>query len=161
MTVSVDARIGTELLGYRIEALLGRGGMGVVYVAFDPRLKRRVALKLLAPEIAGDKRSRERFLRESELAASLDHPGIVPIYEARNADGVVVIAMRYVEGIDLRRLLREQQALEPPRALAVCARRARPASPPRPAGRPPSRVRARRVAVTASASAAAEAQRPP
>jgi YVTN family beta-propeller protein len=121
VSVSTDPRIGSELLGYRIEALLGRGGMGVVYRAYDPRLKRRVALKLLAPDLAQDERFRDRFLRESELAASLDHPSIVPIYEARQADGVLLIAMRYVEGSDLTRLLREQSTLDPARAIAICA----------------------------------------
>src|SRR5439155_14192494 len=108
VSVSTDPRIGTDLLGYRIEALLGRGGMGVVYRAFDVRLKRRVALKLLAPDLAVDAGFRERFLRESELAASLDHPGIVPIFEAGEFDGQLFIAMRYVEGSDLTELLREQ-----------------------------------------------------
>ena len=121
MSISVDPRVGSELLGYRIEALLGRGGMGVVYRAYDPRLKRQVALKLLAPELAQDERFRERFLRESELAASLDHASIVPIYEAGEAEGVLFIAMRYVEGSDLTELLQAQGALAPERALAVCA----------------------------------------
>ena len=98
MPVSTDPRIGTEFVGYRIEVLLGRGGMGVVYRAEDLRLKRKVALKLLAPELAEDNRFRERFLRESELAASLDHPHIVPIYSAGEVDGQLFIAMRYVEG---------------------------------------------------------------
>jgi ABC-type branched-subunit amino acid transport system substrate-binding protein/tRNA A-37 threonylcarbamoyl transferase component Bud32 len=119
LPVSADARIGTEVLGYRIEALLGRGGMSVVYRAEDLRLKRRVALKLMAPELAGDERFRERFLRESELAASIDHPSIVPIYEAGEVDGQLYIAMRYVEGTDLKALLREERPLEPGRALAL------------------------------------------
>ncbi len=118
MTTSRDPRIGSELLGYRIEALLGRGGMSVVYRAEDVRLKRKVALKLLAPELAEDERFRERFLRESELAASLDHPSIVPIYDAGEVDGQLYIAMRYVEGTDLKKLLHEG-ALEPKRALAL------------------------------------------
>ena len=95
MPVSTDPRIGTELLGYRIEALLGRGGMGVVYKAYDPRLKRYLALKLVAPQLSDDERFRERFLRESELAASLDHPSIVPIYDAGEVGGQLYIAMRY------------------------------------------------------------------
>ena len=108
-------RIGTELAGYRLEALLGRGGMGVVYRAHDLALDRNVALKLLAPELAEDARFRERFLTESRLAASLDHPNVVPIYDAGEVDGQLYIAMRYVEGSDLKQLLREGP-LEPARA---------------------------------------------
>jgi YVTN family beta-propeller protein len=112
---------GAELAGYRIEALLGRGGMGVVYLAEQLRLKRRVALKLLAPELAADQRFRERFLRESELAASLDHPNVVPIYDAGEADGLLYIAMRYVEGTDLGTLLAQEGPLEPERAVQTVA----------------------------------------
>ncbi len=96
-----DTRIGTEVAGYRIEALIGRGGMGAVYLAEHLRLGRRVALKLLAPELAGNEKFRDRFLRESKIAASIDHPNIVPIYDADEADGVLFLAMRYVEGTDL------------------------------------------------------------
>ena len=120
-TANDDPLIGTELLGYRIEALVGRGGMGVVYIAHDLRLKRRVALKLLAPELARDERFRARFLGESELAASLEHPGVVPIYGAGEATGQLYIAMRLVEGRDLGSLLRTETTLEPARALAICA----------------------------------------
>src|SRR5262245_60237303 len=119
LPVSTDSWIGTDLVGYRIEALLGRGGMSVVYLAEDLRLKRKVALKLLAPQLAEDERFRERFLRESELAASSDHPHVIPIYEAGEADGQLYIAMRYVEGTDLRALLKGEGALEPRRALAL------------------------------------------
>jgi YVTN family beta-propeller protein len=119
LSVSSDPRIGTELLGYRIEALLGHGGMAVVYRAEDLRLKRKVALKLLAPQLAEDARFRERFLRESELAASIDHPHVIPIYEAGEADGLLYIAMRYVEGSDLKRLLEAEGPLDPRRALAL------------------------------------------
>src|SRR5712691_13034863 len=107
--VGTDQRVGTELLGYRIDELVGRGGMGVVYRAYDPRLKRSVALKLVAPELAADERFRERFLAESELAASLEHPNVVPIYEAFDADGRLAIAMRYVEGADLKQLLQTER----------------------------------------------------
>ena len=117
----MDPRIGSELLGYRIEALLGRGGMSVVYRAHHGALDRKVALKLLAPELAEDERFRERFLRESKLAASIDHPSIVPIYEAGEADGQLYIAMRYVEGTDLKRLLRGEGVLEPKRAFQLLA----------------------------------------
>ena len=119
MSVSADPRIGTELAGYRIESLLGRGGMGDVYLSRDRRLKRRVALKLLAPNLGADGRFRERFLRESELAASIDHPNITPVYEAGEVDGLLYIAMRYVEGEDLKSLLAAEGRLEPGRALAL------------------------------------------
>jgi serine/threonine protein kinase len=99
--LAVDSRIGSELLGYRLEALIGRGGMGVVYRAHDPRLKRDVALKLLAPELAEDRAFRDRFLRESELAAALEHPNVVPIHDVGETDGQLFIVMRLVEGSDL------------------------------------------------------------
>ncbi len=88
--------------GYRVEALVGRGGMGVVYRATDLSLERPVALKLVAPELAEDARFRERFLREPRLAASLDHPHVIPIYEAGEHDGQLYLAMRFVEGSDLQ-----------------------------------------------------------
>jgi serine/threonine protein kinase/streptogramin lyase len=121
LPVSTDARIGSELLGYRIEALVGRGGMGVVYRAFDPRLKRNVALKLIAPELAADDRFRERFLAETEVAASLEHPNVVPIHDAGEVDGELALAMRCVEGSDLKMLLKAEGTLEPARALSLCA----------------------------------------
>jgi serine/threonine protein kinase len=91
----------------------------VVYRAEDLRLKRKVALKLMASELAEDERFRERFLRESELAASLDHPHIVPIYGAGEHEGQLYIAMRYVEGSDLKELLKQEGALDPKRALGL------------------------------------------
>ena len=121
MAVSSDPRIGSELLGYRIDGLLGRSGMSVVYRAEHLRLKRTVALKLLVPELAEDERFRERFLRESELAASLDHPHIVPIYDAGEVEGQLYIAMRYVPGGDLRGLLRREGPLAPARTTALLA----------------------------------------
>jgi serine/threonine-protein kinase len=119
MAVVSDNRIGTKLAGYRIERVLGRGGMSVVYLAHDTRLKRNVALKLLAPELAEDEGFRMRFLRESQLAASLDHPNVVPVYEAGEVDGLLYIAMRYVPGTDLKALLRAEGALGPERALML------------------------------------------
>jgi serine/threonine-protein kinase len=116
-----DPRIGTELAGFRIEALIGRGGMGVVYRAEQLRYGRKVALKVLAPELAADAGFRERFEQEWQTAARLEHPNIVPIYEAGEADGVLYIAMRYVEGIDLNTLLAREGRLEPGRALAIIA----------------------------------------
>src|SRR5262249_49197915 len=93
---SRELRPGEELAGSRVESVAGRGGMGVVYRALDLRLKRPVALKLLTPELATDPRFRERFLRESELAASLDHSNVVPVYSAGDAEGRLYIAMRFV-----------------------------------------------------------------
>jgi tRNA A-37 threonylcarbamoyl transferase component Bud32 len=119
LSLLADTRIGTVLAGYRIEERIGRGGMSVVYRADHIRLKRKVALKLLAPELAEDSAFRERFLRESELAASLDHPNVVPIYDAGEVEGLLYIAMRYVEGYDLKALLRRDGALGPERAFDV------------------------------------------
>src|SRR5439155_16956093 len=118
---SRDPRIGTELLGYRVEELVGRGGMGVVYRAYDPRLKRNVALKLIAPELSDDERFRERFLAETELAASIEHPNVVPIHDAGEVGHQLYLVMRYVEGSDLKTLLRDEAPLEPSRGLAICA----------------------------------------
>ena len=89
-------------------------------------MKRHVALKLIAPELSEDAGFRERFLRESELAASLDHPNVVPIYEAGEADEQLYIAMRYVEGTDLKELLQTERVSRPSAALAIS-----PRSPPR------------------------------
>jgi serine/threonine-protein kinase len=112
---------GSRLLDYRLEAVVGRGGMSVVYLAEDLRLRRKVAIKVVAPELAEDERFRERFVRESELAASIDHPNVIPIYEAGEAEGRLYIAMRYVAGTDLKALLRREGALEPIRAVVIVA----------------------------------------
>jgi serine/threonine protein kinase len=118
MLASPDSRIGTELAGYRIEVLIGRGGMGVVYRARDLALDRDVALKLLAPHLADDVSFRERFLTESRLAASLEHPNVVPIHDAGEVDGQLYIAMRLVEGSDLKAILREGP-LDPARTVRI------------------------------------------
>jgi serine/threonine protein kinase/streptogramin lyase len=110
---------GTTVAGYRIEALIGRGGMGAVYRAEEVGLGRKVALKVIAPELAQDERFRERFLRESRIAASLDHPHVVPIYQAGDDAGVLYLAMRYVEGSDLAKLVAEEGALEPKRVVEL------------------------------------------
>ena len=114
-----DTLLGSAVAGYRIEALIGRGGMGAVYRAEEAELSRKVALKVIAPELAQDSRFRERFLRESQLAASLDHPHVVPIYRAGEAEGQLYLAMRYVEGTDLARLLADHGALGPARAVEL------------------------------------------
>ena len=118
--IELPTGIGTDFVGYRIEEEIGRGGMGVVYRAYDLRLKRTVALKLVAPELALDERFRERFARETELAMSLEHPNVVPIYDAGDVDGRLYLAMRLVVGTDLAKLLRAEGALEPARAVAIC-----------------------------------------
>jgi Protein kinase domain len=110
------------LLGtYQVEARIGRGGMGEVYLARDTRLGRPVALKVLPERFAEDERFRERLLRESRLAASLDHPNVVPVYDAGEEDGRLFIAMRYVDGVDLKALLRAEGRLAPERAVAIAA----------------------------------------
>jgi serine/threonine protein kinase len=119
--MATDAHIGSELAGYRLETVIGRGGMGVVYRAEQIRLGRKVALKLLAPEMAANAGFRARFEHESRLAAALDHPNIVPLYEAGEAGGLLFISMRYVEGTDLRKLLDASGRLEPHRALDIAA----------------------------------------
>lgn len=111
-------RIGTEFAGYRIEGLLGRGGMSVVYRAENARLGNKVALKLLSEELANDESFRERFVRESRTAATLNHPNIVTIYDAGDEDGVLYIAMRYVES-DLKQLLTREGPLSVVRMLSV------------------------------------------
>jgi serine/threonine-protein kinase len=116
---SGDLAPDTQIAGYRIEDLLGRGGMSTVYLAEDLRLHRRVALKILSPELSRHPGFRERFVRESQIAAGIEHPGIVPIYEAGEAEGVLYIAMRYVRGTDLRRLIAERGPLEPERAVQI------------------------------------------
>ena len=118
-SVEADPRIGSEIAGYRIEALVGRGGMGVVYRAHDVALDRSVALKLISPDLAEDERFRERFLHESRVAASIDHANIVPIYDAGESRGLLYIAMRFVESTDLGALLEAEGALEPERALRL------------------------------------------
>jgi serine/threonine-protein kinase len=109
----------TRIAGYRIEDLLGRGGMSTVYLAEDVRLTRRIALKILSPELAQQPGFRERFVRESQIAAGMEHPGIVPIYEAGETEGLLYIAMRYVRGTDLGRLLADAGPLEPERAVRI------------------------------------------
>lgn len=110
----------TEIVpGYRIHEVAGRGGMGVVFSATQLSLDRRVALKLLAPSIANDDTFRQRFLRESRLAASIDHPNVLPVYEAGDADGLLYVAMRFVDGYTLEELVRALGPLDPERALRI------------------------------------------
>jgi len=118
VTVQLDQRIGTVLAGYRILEPLGSGGTSVVYRAEHVRLGRPAALKLLAPGL-GEADFSDRFLRESQLAASLDHPSIVPVYDAGEQDGLLYIAMACVEGSDLKTLLATEGRLPIRRALRI------------------------------------------
>ncbi|HEY5942326.1 MAG TPA: protein kinase [Solirubrobacterales bacterium] len=112
-----DISIGDEIAGYRIEELIARGGMGVVYRATHVGLDRPVALKVIARELADRRGFRERFLRESRLAARLEHPSVVPIYDSREVDGELLVIMRLVEGGDLRHLIDSEGPLAPQRAI--------------------------------------------
>lgn len=103
--------VGAHLAGYRIEGVAGRGGMGVVYIAEHIHLGRRVALKTLSGPRGADEEFRERFIRESRMAARIDHPHIVPIYDAGETDGLLYLAMRLVAGGDLDGLIDEQAPL--------------------------------------------------
>jgi serine/threonine protein kinase len=109
-------RANSLLAGYRLEAQVGTGGMAVVFRARDERLGRLVALKILAPVLAADGTFRRRFIAESRAAAAVDDPHIIPVHEAGEADGVLFIAMRFVAGGDLRRVLEQEGALPPDRA---------------------------------------------
>jgi len=110
-----------EIAGFRIESEIGRGGMGVVYLAHQSFPERKVALKLLSPDLADDPAFRERFIRESNAAAAIEHPNIVPVHAAGDDGGRLYLAMRYVEGTDLRSTLERDGALSPERAARICA----------------------------------------
>jgi DNA-binding beta-propeller fold protein YncE/predicted Ser/Thr protein kinase len=112
-----EPSIGSTLAGYRIESLIARGGMGVVYRATQLALERPVALKVIARQLADDEKFRRRFLSESRLAANLEHPAVVPVYDAREDDGELIVAMRLIEGGDLRKLIDREGPLEPERAV--------------------------------------------
>jgi serine/threonine protein kinase len=117
---TVELPIGSEFAGYRIEEVAARGGMGVVYRATQLRLTRTVALKLVTPALARDASFQERFRREWMIAASLEHPNVIPVYEAGEDEGALYIAMRWVEGTDLRQLI-DRGPLEPARAAHIVA----------------------------------------
>jgi len=117
--MSTGLEAGELVAGYRIERLLGRGGMAAVYLAEDTRLKRKVALKVLSPELAADEVFRQRFVDESERLASVDHPNIIPVYEAGQDGDHLFIAMRLVDTTDLKQLIAAQGPLPPQRAVAL------------------------------------------
>ena len=108
-----------ELAGCKIEAVAGRGGMGVVFRASQRRPERSVALKVIAPELADDPRFAARFQRESAIAAQLEHPNVIPVYAAGDEDGTLFLAMRFVDGTDLRTVIAEAGQLAPYRAAMI------------------------------------------
>ena len=116
-----EPEVGTTFANHRIDAVVGRGGMGVVFSATDLILDRRVALKVIAPAIASDPVFRARFERESRAAASIDHPNVVPVFHAGEEAGLLYLTMRFIDGTDLRSVLREEGALEPGRAVGLIA----------------------------------------
>ncbi|MGH2949154.1 MAG: serine/threonine-protein kinase, partial [Solirubrobacteraceae bacterium] len=115
-----DPRIGTVIAGYRMEERIGRGGMGVVYRAEHLNLRRRAAIKIIAPDLAESEGFRERFTREARIAAALQHPNIVTVYDAGEVEGLLYLAMQYIEGDDLSAMLRADGRLRPYRAVDVC-----------------------------------------
>ena len=116
-----DFPVGARIANYQIEQLIGRGGMAVVYRATDVRLDRMVALKILSPELARNDAFRQRFIRESRAGAAVDHPHVIPVFEAGDADGVLFIAMRYVAGLDVRALIDRDGRLPAARAVQIVA----------------------------------------
>jgi pSer/pThr/pTyr-binding forkhead associated (FHA) protein len=111
--------LGSVFAGCRVQEVIGHGDMGVVYRAEELALQRRVALKLILPEHSGDDRFRERFRRESRIAAAIDHPNVIPIFDAGDEDGVLFITMRLVNGTDLRALIAAEGRIEPLRAARI------------------------------------------
>ena len=116
-----ELEAGALVGGYRIDYLISRGGMGMVYRATNPALNRIYALKVLAPELAEDDLFRERFRRETRIAASLNHPNVVAIHDAGEHDGMLFLAMDLVDGTDLRDLIIRTGRLDPERALELLA----------------------------------------
>src|SRR4051794_18783583 len=112
----------TSHLGdFRLERELGRGGMGIVYLAEETNLGRWVALKVIAPDLAGDAEFRARFEREARVAAGLDHPNVVPLFAAGEVEGQLYLSMRHVDGTDLKTLLQQRGRLDYPEATAIVA----------------------------------------
>ena len=117
--------VGDEFAGFRVRSVLGRGGMSVVYQAENLRLSSVIALKVLAPELAADDVFRARFLEESRIAASLNHPNVIPIYDMGSQDDLLYIAMRYVSGTDMRQMIKKRGRILPANALFLVGQAAR------------------------------------
>jgi YVTN family beta-propeller protein len=117
--------VGEEFAGYRLISVLGRGGMSIVFRAENPRLGNVIALKVLDPALAGDDIFRTRFLEESRIAASMNHPNVIPIHDMGSSDGLLYIAMRCVSGSDLRQMLKKRGRLQPETAVFLLDQAAR------------------------------------
>ncbi len=117
--------VGDEFAGYRVRSVLGRGGMSVVYQAENLRLSSVIALKVLAPELAADDVFRARFLEESRIAASLNHPNVIPIFDMGSHEDLLYIAMRYVSGTDMRQMIKKRGRILPANALFLVGQAAR------------------------------------
>src|ERR1700722_5100297 len=117
--------VGDEFAGYRLRAVLGRGGMSTVYQAENPRLGNVIALKVLAPELATDDVFRTRFLEESRIAAAMNHPHVIPIHDMGSTEGLLYIAMRCVSGTDLRQMISKRGRLLPDTAVFLLSQAAR------------------------------------
>src|SRR3954453_15514138 len=114
---SPELHVGQEFAGHRIDGVLGRGGMGVVYQATDLRLNRVAALKVITPALSADKDFRRRFQRESQLAASVRQQNVVTIFQAGEADGLLFVTMELVQGMDLRGMITQRGRID----MAACA----------------------------------------
>jgi class 3 adenylate cyclase/tetratricopeptide (TPR) repeat protein/predicted Ser/Thr protein kinase len=113
MPGGLELAVGDSIGAYRIEAIAGRGGMGVVYRARQARPERIVAIKVIAPEYVDDSEFRKRFEHESNVAAQIEHPNVIPVYEVGEEGGLLFIAMRFVEGTDLGMLRRRATQIRP------------------------------------------------
>jgi serine/threonine protein kinase len=116
-----ELTVGSVFAGHRIESQIGEGGMGVVYLAEHLRLHRSVALKVVCPELSATEDFRARFIQEAELAASLEHPNIIPVYDAGEFEGSLFITMRYIAGRNLRTVIDSEGPLDPAWTLPVVA----------------------------------------
>jgi YVTN family beta-propeller protein len=117
--------VGEEFAGYRLLSVLGRGGMSIVFRAENPRLGNVIALKVLDPELANNDVFRSRFLEESRIAASMNHPNVIPIHDTGSSDGLLYIAMRYVSGTDLRQMLKQRGSLPTDESVFLLSQAAR------------------------------------
>ena len=119
MTVAATLSPGSIFADYRVDTLIARGGMGVIYQATEFQPQRTVALKVVAPELAADDGFRTRFVREAQTAASIEHPNVIPVLRVGEEDGMLFIAMRFIAGRDLATLIAEEGPVDPMRAARI------------------------------------------